>query len=134
MIDTVRLRFNAKNTLKNKAQAKRSKNRRHPANMTLEDSPRNASAGRVSRFDAAARSGFDEEEIAARFHISVATVRQRLRLTSVSRRLLEFYADDEMKLGQAWHFRSPMTTSGRSRFGTRSRGPMIRTPITAAGC
>lgn len=35
--------------------------------------------------------GLDEEEIAARFHISVATVRQRLRLASVSPRLLELY-------------------------------------------
>ncbi len=33
--------------------------------------------------------GLDEEEIAARFHMSVATVKQRLRLASVSPRLLE---------------------------------------------
>jgi ParB family chromosome partitioning protein len=43
--------------------------------------------------------GLDEEEIAARFHMSVATVKQRLRLASVSPRLLELYANDEMKLG-----------------------------------
>jgi ParB family chromosome partitioning protein len=48
--------------------------------------------------------GLDEEEIAARFHISVATVKQRLRLASVSPRLLEFYANDEMKLGQVMAF------------------------------
>ncbi|WP_288971862.1 ParB/RepB/Spo0J family partition protein [uncultured Mesorhizobium sp.] len=48
--------------------------------------------------------GLDEEEIAARFHISVATVKQRLRLTSVSPRLLELYGDDQMKLGQVMAF------------------------------
>jgi len=48
--------------------------------------------------------GLDEEEIAARFHMSVATVKQRLRLASVSPRLLEIYANDEMKLGQVMAF------------------------------
>jgi ParB family chromosome partitioning protein len=48
--------------------------------------------------------GLDEEEIAARFHMSVATVKQRLRLASVSPRLLELYANDEMKLGQVMAF------------------------------
>lgn len=48
--------------------------------------------------------GLDEEEIAARLHMSVATVKQRLRLASVSPRLLELYANDEMKLGQVMAF------------------------------
>ncbi len=48
--------------------------------------------------------GLDEEEIAARFHMSVATVKQRLRLASVSPRLLELYANDEMRLGQVMAF------------------------------
>ncbi|TKV70721.1 ParB/RepB/Spo0J family partition protein [Rhizobium sp. AU243] len=48
--------------------------------------------------------GLDEDDIAARFHMSVATVRQRLRLASVSPRLLETYANDEMKLGQVMAF------------------------------
>lgn len=48
--------------------------------------------------------GLDDEDIAARFHMSVATVRQRLRLASVSPRLLEIYARDEMKLGQVMAF------------------------------
>ncbi|ENN85554.1 ParB domain protein nuclease [Rhizobium freirei PRF 81] len=48
--------------------------------------------------------GLDEEEIAARFHISVATVKQRMRLASVSPRLLEIYAHDEMKLSQVMAF------------------------------
>ncbi len=48
--------------------------------------------------------GLDEEDIAARFHMSVATVKQRLRLASVSPRLLETYANDEMKLSQVMAF------------------------------
>ncbi len=48
--------------------------------------------------------GLDEEEIAARFHMTVATVKQRLRLASVSSLLLERYANDEMKLGQIMAF------------------------------
>ncbi|SEI14852.1 chromosome partitioning protein, ParB family [Rhizobium tibeticum] len=48
--------------------------------------------------------GLDEEDIAARFHMSVATVKQRLRLASVSPRLLELYSNDEMKLGQVMAF------------------------------
>jgi ParB family chromosome partitioning protein len=48
--------------------------------------------------------GLDEAEIAARFHLSIATVKQRLRLASVSPRLLELYANDEMKLGQVMAF------------------------------
>jgi len=48
--------------------------------------------------------GLDEEEIAARFHMSVAIVKQRLRLASVSPRLLQLYGDDQMKLGQVMAF------------------------------
>lgn len=48
--------------------------------------------------------GFDEEEIAARFHISIATVKQRLRLASVSPCLLDLYANDQMKLAQVMAF------------------------------
>ncbi|MCA1366769.1 ParB/RepB/Spo0J family partition protein [Bradyrhizobium sp. BRP14] len=48
--------------------------------------------------------GVSEEEIAARFFVSAATVRQRLRLAAVSPRLLELYANDEMKLEQVMAF------------------------------
>ncbi|PDT50337.1 DNA-binding protein [Sinorhizobium fredii] len=48
--------------------------------------------------------GIGEEEIAARFFISVAVVRQRLRLAAVSPRLLELYANDELKLEQVMAF------------------------------
>ncbi len=48
--------------------------------------------------------GLDEEEIAARFFVSAATVKQRLRLASVSPRLLDLYAGDEMNLEQIMAF------------------------------
>lgn len=48
--------------------------------------------------------GLGEEEIAARYFVPVSTVRQRLRLASVSPRLLELYANDEMKLEQVMAF------------------------------
>ncbi len=48
--------------------------------------------------------GLGEEEIAARYFVSVSTVRQRLRLASVSPRLLDLYETDEMKLEQVMAF------------------------------
>jgi ParB family chromosome partitioning protein len=48
--------------------------------------------------------GRSEEEIAAAFFISVAVVRQRLRLAGVSPRLLEVYAADGMTLDQLMAF------------------------------
>lgn len=48
--------------------------------------------------------GLGEEEIAARYFVSVSTVRQRLRLASVSPRLLDLYANDEIKLEQVMAF------------------------------
>ncbi|WP_373563198.1 ParB/RepB/Spo0J family partition protein [Rhizobium leguminosarum] len=55
-------------------------------------------------FQTLREQGLGEEEIAARFFVSVATVRQRLRLASVSPRLLDLYANDEMKLEQIMAF------------------------------
>ena len=48
--------------------------------------------------------GQSEEEIAATFFVSVAVVRQRLRLASVSPALLEVYAEDGMTLDQLMAF------------------------------
>jgi ParB family transcriptional regulator, chromosome partitioning protein len=48
--------------------------------------------------------GQSEEEIAAAFFVPVAVVKQRLRLASVSPRLLEVYADDGMTLDQLMAF------------------------------
>jgi ParB family chromosome partitioning protein len=49
-------------------------------------------------FLALREKGQSEEEIAAAFFVSVAVVRQRLRLASVSPKLLEVYAEDGMSL------------------------------------
>jgi len=55
-------------------------------------------------FQSLREQGQGEEDIAARFFVSVATVRQRLRLASVSPRLLDLYAADEMTLQQVMAF------------------------------
>ncbi|MBX4898869.1 ParB/RepB/Spo0J family partition protein [Rhizobium bangladeshense] len=55
-------------------------------------------------FQTLREQGLGEEEIAARFFFSVATVKQRLRLASVSPRLLDLYAEDEMTLEQIMAF------------------------------
>jgi ParB family transcriptional regulator, chromosome partitioning protein len=49
-------------------------------------------------------SGLGEEEIAARFFVSPAVVKQRLKLASVSPKLLDLYADDQMTLEQLMAF------------------------------
>ncbi|MEQ1945358.1 ParB/RepB/Spo0J family partition protein [Mesorhizobium sp. VNQ89] len=51
-------------------------------------------------FKALKEQGLDVEEIAARFFVSAATVKQRLRLASVSPKLLELYEKDEIRLEQ----------------------------------
>lgn len=48
--------------------------------------------------------GLDPEEIGARFFVSPATVRQRLRLASVSPKLLDLYEKDEIRLEQIMAF------------------------------
>ena len=48
--------------------------------------------------------GQSEEEIAAAFFVSVSVVKQRLRLASVSPKLLEVYAEDGMTLDQLMGF------------------------------
>ena len=48
--------------------------------------------------------GQSEEEIAAAFFVSVAVVRQRLRLASVSPKILDAYAEDEISLDQLMAF------------------------------
>lgn len=55
-------------------------------------------------FQTLRKQGLGEEEIAARFFVSVATVRQRLRLASVSPRLLDLYLGDEITLEQIMAF------------------------------
>lgn len=55
-------------------------------------------------FLALREKGQSEEEIAAAFFVSVAVVKQRLRLASVSPKLLEIYAEDGMTLDQLMAF------------------------------
>jgi ParB family transcriptional regulator, chromosome partitioning protein len=55
-------------------------------------------------FQALREKGQSEEEIAAAFFVSVAVVKQRLRLASVSPRLLDVYAEDGMTLEQLMGF------------------------------
>ncbi len=55
-------------------------------------------------FTALIETGLSEEDIAARFFVSVSTVRQRLRLASVSPALLDAYGEDAMSLEQLMAF------------------------------
>ncbi|MDF0546620.1 ParB/RepB/Spo0J family partition protein [Sphingobium sp. H39-3-25] len=55
-------------------------------------------------FSALIEAGLSEEDIAARFFVSVSTVRQRLRLASVAPSLLEVYGEDGMTLEQLMAF------------------------------
>lgn len=55
-------------------------------------------------FKALIDKGLSEEEIAARFFVPVNVVKQRLRLTTVSEKLLEVYAAEDMTLEQLTAF------------------------------
>lgn len=55
-------------------------------------------------FSALIEAGLSEDDIAARFFVSVSTVRQRLRLASVSPSLLDVYGEDGMTLEQLMAF------------------------------
>jgi ParB family transcriptional regulator, chromosome partitioning protein len=55
-------------------------------------------------FSALIEAGLSEEDIAARFFVSISTVRQRLRLASVSPALLDVYGEDGMSLEQLMAF------------------------------
>jgi ParB family transcriptional regulator, chromosome partitioning protein len=55
-------------------------------------------------FKSLSDQGAGEEEIAARFFVAPAVVRQRLRLASVSEKLLGIYAEDGMTLEQLMAF------------------------------
>ena len=55
-------------------------------------------------FQALRENGLSEEDIAARFFVTVAIVKQRLRLAAVSDKLLDLYAEDGMTLEQLMAF------------------------------
>jgi len=72
--------------------------------------------------------GQSEEEIAAAFFVSVSVVRQRLRLASVSPRLLDAYADDAMTLDQLMASPCRGIMRARSRCGSGCNPPTPRRP------
>jgi len=79
-----------------------------------------------------------DEEIAARFFVTPAVVRQRLKLAAVSPKLLDLYADDAMTLEQlmaftvtADHARQEAVWEALSR--SYSRDPALRSPAGSAG-
>ncbi|WP_413208028.1 ParB/RepB/Spo0J family partition protein [Rhodospirillum sp. A1_3_36] len=55
-------------------------------------------------FQALVDLGLGEEEVAARFFVTSTVVRQRLKLASVSPKLLDLYAEDQMSLEQLMAF------------------------------
>jgi ParB family transcriptional regulator, chromosome partitioning protein len=55
-------------------------------------------------FQTLREQGLGEEDIAARFFVSPSVVKQRLKLASVSPKLLDLYADDTMTLEQLMAF------------------------------
>lgn len=58
----------------------------------------------IRAFRALREQGLSEEEIAARFFVSLNIVKQRLKLVSVSEKLLDLYAEDSMTLEQLMAF------------------------------
>src|SRR5215471_11823311 len=55
-------------------------------------------------FQTLRQKGLSEEDIAARFFVSTAVVKQRLKLAAVSEKLLDVYAEDGMTLEQLMAF------------------------------
>lgn len=94
-------------------------------------------ADQFDTFHALTERGKGVEEIAARFGISVAVVRQRLKLASVSPRLVQLYRDDELSLDQLMAFTVTDDTEAQERVWddapTWGRDPSaIRRALTAA--
>ena len=86
-------------------------------------------------FLALREKGQSEEEIAAAFFVSVAVVKQRLRLAAVSPKLLDVYAEDGMTLDQLMAF----TVSGdharqEQVFERLQRSPTTSSPMPSAAC
>ena len=61
-------------------------------------------ADQFDAFQALTETGKGPEEVAARFGVSTAVVRQRLKLATVSQRLIALYRDDELSLDQLMAF------------------------------
>lgn len=75
-----------------------------------------------------------EEEIAAAFFVSTGVVKQRLKLASVSPKLLDVYAEDGMSLDQEWPSPFRPIPPVRNKCGRRSSIPTTRNPTKSAVC
>ncbi len=78
--------------------------------------------------------GQSEEEIAAAFFISVAVVRQRLKLAAVSPRLLDVYAEDGMTLEQLMAFTVSPDHGRQEQCGKRFSARTPRSPTPSGVC
>ena len=85
----------------NRSRRHRPKRIRLPKTCSARTFIRSTSSGPSRR---CSDQGLDVEEIAARFFVSPATVKQRLRLASVSPKLLDLYEKDEIRLEQIMAF------------------------------
>jgi ParB family chromosome partitioning protein len=93
-------------------------------------------ADQFEAFHALIERGRGVEEIAARFGVSVAVVRQRLKLATVSPRLIQLYREDELSLDQLMAFTVTDDTEAQERVWaeapTWGRDPSaIRRTLTA---
>ena len=86
-------------------------------------------------FQALREKGQSEEEIAAAFFVSVAVVKQRLRLASVSPKLLDVYAEDGMTLDQLMAFTVNADHERQEQvFERASRNPTPRNRTPSGAC
>lgn len=94
-------------------------------------------ADQFEAFHAMTERGKGVEDIAARFGVSVAVVRQRLKLASVSKHLMQLYREDELSLDQLMAFTVTDDHAAQERVWFESpnwqRDPQnIRRALTAA--
>ena len=94
-------------------------------------------ADQFEAFYGLTQRGKGVEEIAARFGVSVAVVRQRLKLAAVSPRLIQLYREDELSLDQLMAFTvtdDSQRAGGRFGRGSESRsGALPRMAVAVAG-
>ena len=84
-------------------------------------------------FQTLREQGLGQEEIAARFFISPTVVTQRLKLASVSPKLLDLYAADGMTLEQLMAFTVTPDHARQEQVWEGLPAPITRNPTTSAG-
>jgi len=77
-------------------------------------------------FQTLREKGLSEEEIAARFFVSPAVVKQRLKLAAVSETLLDVYAEDGMTLEQSRTPGAGLDAARAQPYGTVRRYCQLR--------